>query len=187
MLPNYLPAKRRFLTFLSVLFVLGGLGVPLACQLDMDKVAGLLVPGANAVAEPGMPACARLAGIGALAVSASLMLGGTLCRRRYHPWRFSLWLLAGLLIVWLAVVVLTTATTITGDSTLASLPGILGGVFLLAGLNFAMLLPFLALSFASAFYRPRLAAPAGPGNQRIGWTRTSIRFINSVTLGPEVY
>ncbi len=156
LLSNHLPAKHRFLTFLGVLFVLGGLSVPLACQLDMDKVAGLWVPGANGVADPRMPACARLTGIGALVISVSLMLAGSLCRRRHQPLRLSLWLLAWLLIVWLAVVVLRTETTIMGDSTPPSAPGVLGGVFALAGLNFALLLPFLALSFASAFYRPRL-------------------------------
>ncbi len=167
LLSDYLPAKHRFLTFLGVLFVVGGLGVPLACQLDMDKVAGLLVPGANGLADATMPACARLTGIGALAIAVSLMLAGSLCRRRYDPLRLSFWLLAWLSIVWLAVVVLATVTTIMSDSTPASAPGILGGVFALAGLSFAILLPFLALSFASAFYRPRLQRLLGLGTSGV--------------------
>jgi hypothetical protein len=156
LLSSYLPAKHRFLTFLAVLCVLVGLGVPLACQVDMDKVAGLLVPGANGDADPRVPASARLMEIGALAISVSLMLAGSLCRRRCHLLRLSLWLLAWLSIVWLAVVVIVAATTIISDSTAVSAPGILGGVFVLAGLDFALLLPFLALSFANAFYRARL-------------------------------
>ncbi len=160
LLGDYLPAKPRFLTFLAVLFVLAGLTVPLACQLDLDKVAGLVVPGANADTDLGILACGELTGLEALAIAVSLMLAGRLCRR-YHPLRLSLWLLAWLLIVWLAVVVLVTATTVVVDSAQPSAQAILGGVFGLAGLDFALLLPFLILSWSNALYRARLERMVG--------------------------
>jgi hypothetical protein len=160
LLGDYLPPKHRFLTFLAVLFVLGGLAVPLSCQLDLDKVAGLLVPGANADTDLGIPACAELTGLEALVIAVSLMLAGRLCRR-CHPLRLSLWLLAWLSIVWLAVVVLVMTTTVVVDSAQPSAPAILGGVFGLAGLDFALLLPFLILSWTNALYRARLERMLG--------------------------
>jgi hypothetical protein len=59
------------------------------------------------------------------------------------------------------VVVLVMATTVVVDSAQPSAPAILGGVFGLAGFDFALLLPFLILSWTNALYRARLERMLG--------------------------
>ncbi len=111
-----------------------------------------------------------------LAIAAALTLAGLLCRRRYRPLVLCLWVLVLLLPVWLSIIVLwlmidalrlgftidTHQIEVWCQDT--------GG---LVRLSFAVLLPFLILSFANAFYRERLKGLLclGRDRPRFSWRR----------------
>jgi hypothetical protein len=92
-------------------------------------------------------------------LSLSLSLAGYACRRRYGRLRLSLWVMACMVLALLAVatpfflmVLARSGHDPRGELFFAV------GVFSVALANFLILLPFLGLAFANAFYRQRLQA-----------------------------
>ena len=95
-------------------------------------------------------------GLSSLILSAALSFTGLFCRKRYGlglviAWSFA-WIVAGSVAVTAPFFVL--AEVMTSGSVMVW--EFIGGVGVLAGINFLVLLPFLALSGLSAFYRERL-------------------------------
>lgn len=90
-----------------------------------------------------------------LLLALALTLSGWLCKRRYGPARFALWLLALLLGGWLlaAVPFAVFAAIVQGMEVWL---GILMGAAAFAVASFAVALPFLVLSFVNAYYHERL-------------------------------
>ncbi len=94
-----------------------------------------------------------------LTIGAALALAGLLCRRRYRPVVLCLWVLVLLLPVWLSVTMLWLAIDALRLGYAIDAHQIMAwfqDTGALVRLSFALLLPFLILSFASPFYRERL-------------------------------
>lgn len=91
-----------------------------------------------------------------LAFAGALNLTGRMCRKRFSRLRVSLLLPFWLWITWLVVGGLLgcVETLVAGDS--FEWTGLLVGPIVLSLVSFAVLLPFLILSFTSSFYRERL-------------------------------
>jgi hypothetical protein len=141
---THLESKVRFLTSLKMFMALGGFGL-LAYVTGQDW------------SEAGGQQYAALLylGIFALALVTALSLAGFSCRRHFQSARLLIWL-----IVWLAaafaVVILPFMLFVLfaggGDVLVA-----FGGAVLVSTLvAFAVLLPFLILSFANVLFRERL-------------------------------
>jgi len=139
LLSSYLGWKHRMLAFLGMLLAQGGFSM-LAFAVRQgweDMGPETLVMGIS------------LAVI-VLVISVAMILAGLACRGRYGWLRLSLWLMAALVVIWQLA---------TGPFYVIShVPAlvIFGIVAVTAGLTFAVLLPFLVLSFVNGFYRERL-------------------------------
>jgi hypothetical protein len=94
---------------------------------------------------------------GVLAAGA-LSLTGRMCRRRFGPGRVAVWLLFWLLVLCLALVTIVCAAMAVVSSSDPEWTGPIGAGGLTALVGFAVCLPFLILSFASSFWRERLAS-----------------------------
>ena len=102
----------------------------------------------------------------------ALRLTGWSCRRRSGGVRVSLWLLLWLWMVWTVVAALFVGVLAIFFHNGFEWMGLLVGAIMLSLLSFAVILPFLILSFTSSFYRERLknllrlpavvSAPAAP-------------------------
>jgi hypothetical protein len=147
---GYLGWRNRFLAFLGMLGVLVGVTMPsLVLNQEMLSLSSL-VDAAQAAQ------LILLSGFGALMLSVALFIAGLLCRGTYHWLRLTLRT---------AVSALATSALLFGPVLIialftsgGNLPILqfFGPYFLIAGLLFALLLPFVALSLACPFYRERL-------------------------------
>jgi hypothetical protein len=93
---------------------------------------------------------------GAVVISVALTLAGLACKGQYSPLRLCLWLLAALLVVWLLVMGPFFIAAMIASSGHVPVLAIVGVVLSVTAISFGVLLPFLILSFANAFYRARL-------------------------------
>ena len=145
LLSPYLRRRHRLLTVLCVLSVLGVFG---ALELVANQCGGLSV-------DEWIPA-AMVLGFGVLASDLALGVVGWLCRRGFSPVRLYVCLLASLLVVWLVMAApFILAALLTANEVFAwseFLIPIIGA----AGVNFALLLPFLILSSANPVFHERL-------------------------------
>lgn len=137
--------KHRFLSWLAASTVCGAVA---ALVLLLRAVQGQM-----AVETAGM-AFAVLVWSGLLA--SQLWLTGVLCRRQYQPRRVLLTLMAVSLSVHAALAVPIVLCLWAMNAPAISADTVLGIIFVPALLGFALLLPFLVLSFTNDFYRERL-------------------------------
>jgi hypothetical protein len=140
--------KHRFLTFLGILFTLAGAGaLTFVCAVVGDN-AGFEVLGAVITL-----------GLCALSIGGGLTLAGLLCRTRFGAVRLTLWLVASLVAVSLAVLSPFFVIALLSNPREVEVWGyLLLSLLALAGAQFICLLPYLVLSFANTFYRERLKA-----------------------------
>jgi peptidoglycan/LPS O-acetylase OafA/YrhL len=135
----YFSRRNRFVTFVGVLAAIELFSL-FTCAVGQGQEgnsgSGDLLIGVAAVA---------------LLLSAALNLAGWSCRKKYGWWRLSLWLLLWIMAGWLVFFALM--SVIEGPGTL---PEMAAGLVMISAVSFALLLPFLVLSFANAFYRTRL-------------------------------
>ena len=149
LLAPFLARKHRFVTFLCFLPVMLGFGV-LTFALRQDWSEGYSVA-SMVVLQVGI-----FLSLGVLVTALAMFLTGCLCRRSYRPVALALWLLAMLVVLWFVIVVpiFTIGMLMSGGD--APWLEMLGGLFIIAGVNFAIVLPFLLLSFFDPLYRERL-------------------------------
>ena len=94
--------------------------------------------------------------VGGLAFAGALNLTGRMCRHHFSRVRVSLWLPVWLWVMWLvAGGVLGCGVTFVSGSGFEWI-GLLVAPLILSLVSFAVILPFLILSFTSSFYRQRL-------------------------------
>jgi hypothetical protein len=132
------------LTFLCVLFALAGFSAFDFCAAHCASL--------------GQAECLSFAvflGVGTLTSAVALSLAGWLGRRRYRAWALYPWLLASLLVVWMAVALPFFIVATASNGGIPWLEFFLPVGCVAAG-NFALLLPFLILSSACSLYRERL-------------------------------
>jgi hypothetical protein len=142
---GYLGWKHRALAWAGTLLALGSWG--------------LVSFGSSQVVEgigPETFAGAILLAVGAVVVSLALTLAGLACRGRYSPLRLCLWLLAALLVVWLLAIGPFFIVAMFASPGNVPMLALAEAVLSIAAISFGVLLPFLILSFANAFYRARL-------------------------------
>jgi hypothetical protein len=157
---------------LAVIWLLGvglarrcrALGIPLAALAfaAVSLLAFLVSPVSELVAdlrqwEPAMFLYLGLFWItGGVVFAGALNLTGRLCRSRPGRARVSLWLPLWLWAIWLAAAGLVSGVTklVSGDS--IEWNALLVAPIILALVSFVTMLPFLILSFTTAFYRDRL-------------------------------
>jgi len=144
---NHIRRRGRFVTFLGFVLVLLGSSSFIMLIGHLGNRDGLAWPaGEFAVAT-------------SLAIAAALTLVGLLCQRGYRPFVLCLWVLVLLLPVWLSIIMLWLMIDALRLGYAIDRHQIevwcqdVGG---LVRLSFAVVLPFLILSFANAFYRERL-------------------------------
>jgi len=107
--------------------------------------------------EPAIPLYLLLFWIvGGLVIAGALNLTGRMCRKRLGRWRVSLLLPLWLWVMWLVAggLLVGVMTFVFNDN--FEWTGILVGPLILSLVSFALILPFLTLSFTSSFYRERL-------------------------------
>ena len=145
LLSNYLRQSHRILTFFCVLFALAFFG-----GLAFVFRQGWSLLGRDTL-ESGV-----VLGMGTFASALALSLGGWICRNRFRPAGFYVWLLLAFLVVWLLVAAPFFIFAEISDGGRIPLSEFFTPVLAVAAGNFVLLLPFLILSSASAFYRERL-------------------------------
>jgi len=145
LLSPYLARQHRFLTFLGILVSLG-ISSEIAFAFAQDW--------GNSDSETFFSGVAIV--VCALILSLGLSFAGLLCRKRYGAARLALWCAFCILAATLVVMVpfLVWAEIVSRGSVM--LGELLGGILILAAVNYLLLLPFLALSWISGFYRERL-------------------------------
>jgi hypothetical protein len=139
LLSPYLKRRGRFLTFLGVLATMELFSL-VTCAVaqppDRDSNLGYILIGGAVVV---------------LLLSLAINLAGWSCRRRYEWRRFALWLVLWIMSGWLAVFVVMSRIERPGP-----LLEMATAFVIFCAVSFGVLLPFLLLSFANAFYRERL-------------------------------
>lgn len=147
LLSNHLHQQHRLLTFLCLLLALAGFSL----------LAAVLRQGWSLIDVESFQVGILLA-VAVLASSLALSLGGLICRGRYRPLGFYLWLFIVMAVAWLVITgpffllaLIAAGGTITWSEFFVP-------VLAVAVVNYATLLPFLILSSASPFYRERLKA-----------------------------
>ncbi len=146
LLAPWLGRKHRFLTFLCILpafAIASGITVLLRQDWTQDNVISAVQT-------------IIFVAFGVGVISLALFLAGCLCRRRYRPVGLTLWSLVFLAVLWFAMVMPFVVIGMLASG--GELPWLefIGGILIIVGLSFALVLPFLLLSFASGFYRERL-------------------------------
>jgi hypothetical protein len=146
-----LTRRGRFVTFLGVLAIMELFSL-FACAVaqprDRDSSLGYVLIGGAVLA---------------LLLSLAINLAGWSCRSRSDWRRLSLWMFLWIMAGWLIVFVVMSRIEKPGP-----LLEMATAFAIFCGLSFGLLLPFLLLSFANAFYQERLtellrlAAPAPP-------------------------
>jgi len=145
LLSTYLRRGQRFVTSLCVLIVLGAFGlVSLLFKQSTDLSSGNWIP------------AAMVLGFGVLVSAGALLAGGWLCRRCFGPVRLYLSLLVSLLALWLALPVPFFLVALSTSGGQVAWSEFFIPVTAVAGVNFALLLPFLVLSSAHPLFRERL-------------------------------
>jgi hypothetical protein len=139
LLAPYLKRRGRFLTFLGTLATME-MFIVLTCAVaqpqDRDPGRGYeLIAGA----------------VVGLLLSLAINLAGWSCRRQYDRRRLSLWMILWIMAGWLAVFVVMSGVERPGP-----LLEMATAFTIFCAVSFGLLLPFLLLSFANAFYRERL-------------------------------
>lgn len=139
LLSPYLKGRGRSLTFLGMLATME-LFTVLTCAAaqPQERDSGLvsvLIGGA----------------VVGLLLSLAINLAGWSCRRQYDRRRLSLWLILWIMAGWLTVFVVMSRIERPGP-----LLEMVTAFAIFCAVSFGLLLPFLLLSFANAFYRERL-------------------------------
>jgi len=145
LIAGYLGWKHRAVAWVGMVVALGGFSL----------LAALIRQGLEGIGPDMLPGLITLA-VGAVVIPLAVTLAGLFCRGRYSPLRICLWVAAVLVGIWLLVIgpfFITAMIFNPGDVPLLALVGV---VLSAAGGSFAVLLPFLILSFTNAFYRERL-------------------------------
>jgi len=156
LLSPYLERQGRFLTFLGMLVTMelvGAFAFLVVRQWSDGKVPIEMLGG---VALFG------------LLLSTAISLAGWSCRGQFSRLRLSLWS-----IVWVMAVCLAACVVMSLAEGRGPWLDMLLALLVFSGVTFALLLPFVALSFANGFYRQRLKevlrleepAPAEPENR----------------------
>jgi hypothetical protein len=86
----------------------------------------------------------------------SLGLTAWICRNRFSGWRFSLRLPFWLWVMWLTAGGVLAGIITLGSGSSFELPGFLMGTLVFTLVGYALILPFLILSFTCPFYKERL-------------------------------
>ncbi len=145
LLAPVLGRRHGFLGFLGTLLASAGFtALAFACTQDWEGAGGeAAVTGTTLV-------------IAVVVIAVALSLAGWRCRKRYSRLRFSLWLVAALVAIWVVVAGVFFVLTRIGSPGQPRIYEVLVPVLIMTGLCLAALLPFLVLSFASTFYHDRL-------------------------------
>jgi len=107
--------------------------------------------------EPALPLYLLIFWIvGGLTYAGALSLTGWMCRRRFSGLRVWLRLLFSLWVMWLLAAGLLVGVVMLGSGGGFEWPGFLMAATILSLVGYGLSLPFLILSFTSAFYRQRL-------------------------------
>ena len=147
LLSSYLGWKHRMLAFLGIL-------VP---QAVFSSLAYVVRQGWEGIGADTF-ALGMVLTVSALVIAMAVSVAGLMCRGRFGWIRVSLWLMAALLVAWLVVIGLFCVIAMVASGGGAPVLQVLISVPLAAGILFAVLLPFLVLSFINGFYRERLKA-----------------------------
>jgi hypothetical protein len=145
LLPTYLRQSHRVVTFFCVLFALAFFS-----GLAFVFRQGWSLLNSNTL-ESGV-----VLGVGMFASTVALSLGGWICRARFRPAGFYVWLLVSLAAIWLMLAAPFFIIAEISDGGRIPLSEFFLPVLAVAAGNFLLLLPFLILSSASSFYRDRL-------------------------------
>ena len=146
LLAPFLARKHRFVTFLCFLPVMAIFSaITFALRQDWTESGSLTFAMVGVFLT-----------LAVLVMALALFLTGLVCRRSYRPLAVSLWLLAMTVGVWflIAAPIFAIGTLASGGS--APWLEFCGGLLMIAGVCFAIVLPFLLLSFFNALYRDRL-------------------------------
>ena len=147
LLSSYLGWKHRMLTFLGIL----------VAQAVFSALAYVVRQGWEGLGADTM-ALGVVLTVSALAIAVAVSVTGLMCRGRYGWMRVSLWLMAALLVAWLVVIGPFCVIAMVASGGGVPVLQFLISVPLAAGIIFAVLLPYLVLSFINWFYRERLKA-----------------------------
>jgi hypothetical protein len=146
----YLRCRHRVVTALCVLLALEAFGLltivirEFANFSNGQSAFDVLVPQAMVL------------GVGGLATALGLAVAGWLCRRGAQAVRIYLCLLVGLQGMWLLATLPIFVVGLVSSGGTAVWSEFFVPIVTVAGVNYALLLPFLILSSASVFYRERL-------------------------------
>lgn len=145
LLSTYLRRGHRLATALCVALVLGGFGILcLGAKQSVTASSGEWVLDVIVL------------GLGVLANVVALAVAGWLCRRHFDPVRLYLCFLVSLPILWLGLTIPFFLVALSQAGGLIAWSEFLAPVAVVAGINFALLLPFLILSSANTLFRERL-------------------------------
>jgi hypothetical protein len=141
----HLTPKPRILAFLGILATCG-IFAAVVYTLKGDWVENSVETGSFLV----------ILAFCVLQLALAIILTSLMCRRRYTPMRFLIWLLAWLTAAWFAAAAPFFILAAPGGGAGETLVAFVTGVLSLALGSFLIVLPFLILAFASAFYRQRV-------------------------------
>jgi hypothetical protein len=142
LLSTYLGRTRRFLTFLAILFALAGVSVSTFVVRQGWDIANFETLQIGIL----LAACVFV-------ISVALSVAGLLCRGRYRPLLFLLGLMAFLLAIWSVLITPFFVFALVASGGVVAMTLLIAAVLVMAGVSFIILLPFLVLSFTSAFFR----------------------------------
>jgi hypothetical protein len=151
LLSAYLPQPHRLLTFCAILAALAGFSL----------LAAVARQGLSSITSEWIQVGIVLA-FAALSTAVALVLGGRLCRGRYRPVVFGLWLLVILIVVWMTITVPFFLVAWVASGSGMAWGEFLSPVLGMAIGNFTTLLPFLILSSFNPFFRENLVALLNP-------------------------
>jgi hypothetical protein len=147
LLSSYLGWKHRMLAFLGIL----------VAQAVFSSLAYVVRQGWEGLGADTM-ALGMVLTVSALVIAVSVSVTGLLCRGRYGWMRVSLWLMGALLLAWLVMIGPFCVIAMVANGGGVPVLQFLISVPLAAGIVFAVLLPYLVLSFINRLYRERLKA-----------------------------
>jgi hypothetical protein len=138
---GYLGWKHRALAWVAILLTLAAFSfLSFGIAQAAEGMSGETAAGAIVFA------------VGSAVISLAITLAGLVCRGRYRPLGLCLWLLVALLVAW--GLIMGPLFLFAGGH--IPLLAFMGVVLIGSALSFGTLLPFLILSFISAFYHARL-------------------------------
>jgi hypothetical protein len=150
LLAPYLRCRHRAVTALCVLFALEVFGL---LTIAVRESANLSNAGSvfDVILQQVM-----VMGMGGLATAIALWFTGWLCRRGTRAVPVYVCLLVSLQVIWLGATLPFFVVALVSSGGTVAWSEFFVPIGAVAGVNFALLLPFLILSSASAFYRERL-------------------------------